>query len=78
MSYSDAIESPIRTGARRRPLFASAELACEHSLEHWIAVQHLVEEADNEASLTVSTSDLAAEASSLHRKPSGSESLRCE
>ncbi len=77
MSYSDAIQS--RTGARAggRPLFAARELACEHSLEHWIVVHHLVEEADNEASVDAGTSS-PIEASSPCRKPSGSETLCCE
>jgi len=77
MSYSDAIESRIGTRAGRRPVFASHELACEHSLELWIVVQHLVEEADNEANMVAGTSDITA-ASSPRRKPSGSENLCCE
>ena len=76
MTHLDAIKSPVGTRAGRRSLLAADQLACEHSLERWIVVQQLVEEADNEMNIVIHSSDPAAGASSPHSKPSASENLR--
>lgn len=48
MIYKDAIKSRTEMAAAERLPVTSYDSGYEHSLEHWISVQHLVEEADEE------------------------------
>jgi len=76
MTYLDTVKSPVGTQIGRRSLLAADHVACEHSLEHWIVIQQLVEAADNEMNVAINGSDSAAETYSPHRKPSASDNLR--
>jgi hypothetical protein len=48
VAYSHAKQSSPESGVR--PVLTSYDSGYEHSLEHWVELQRLVEEADREAS----------------------------
>jgi len=50
MTYQIGIKSGAGIAAAGRPFLASYDSGYEHSLEHWIDLQHRVEEADKEPS----------------------------
>ena len=43
-----ALASPVETEARLRPALTSYDTGFEHSLEHFMEVRRMVEEADEE------------------------------
>ena len=58
MAYENTMESQPGSSAVGRPLVTSYDLGYEYSLQHYIEVKCLVEEADRELS-SVSTPHLA-------------------
>jgi hypothetical protein len=50
MTYEIGIKSRTEIAAAERPFVTSYDSGYEHSLEHWIDLQHRVEEADKEPS----------------------------
>jgi hypothetical protein len=48
MTYEIPIKSPTQIAATGRPFLTSYDSGYEHSLEHWIDLQHRVEEADKD------------------------------
>jgi hypothetical protein len=48
MTYEVRINLPTTQIAAGRPLLSSYDSGYEHSLEHWIDLQHRVEEADKD------------------------------
>ncbi len=47
MNDKSKSESPASAGAVGEPLLASYDSGYEHSLDHWIELQHLLDEAEN-------------------------------
>ena len=52
MIYAATIESPLRSAPAAKPLIASYDLGYEYSQERYIALQGMVEDADEESSGT--------------------------
>ena len=50
MTYEIAIKSRVEIADAGRPFLTSYDSGYEHSLEHWIDLQHRIEEADKEPS----------------------------
>ncbi len=51
MTYTGKNESPSSSGFASKPFIASYDLGYEYSQEHYIALQCMVEDADEEFSL---------------------------
>lgn len=50
MTYAGRIESPRTSASVRRPFITSYDLGYEHSQQHYIALQCMFEDADEEPS----------------------------
>lgn len=50
MTYAGTIESPFTSASGRRPFVASYDLGHEYSQQHCVALQCMVEDADDEPS----------------------------
>jgi hypothetical protein len=50
MTYENAIKLRTEIAVAGRPFLTSYDSGYEHSLEHWIDLQHRIEEADKEPS----------------------------
>jgi hypothetical protein len=50
MTRAAKIKSPLTSGSAQRPFIASYDLGYEYSQQHYIALQCMVEDADEEAS----------------------------
>ncbi len=50
MTYANTIESPLASASACRPFLASYDLGYEYSPKHYIALQCMVEDSDEEPS----------------------------
>jgi len=50
MSFNSTMAAPFTDTVSRRPLITSYDLGLEHSQEHYLALQCMLEDADEQAS----------------------------